>query len=56
MRAATGEHGRMFVKLRDDEVILSISEDGTSLRFLSSNSSNQIVIREVDGIEDMASL
>ena len=52
VNATSGADGRMFVKLQRGGSIC-IVEEGTKLRFKDSN---QIVTREVEGIEDMLSM
>ena len=52
LNGATEDTGRMFIKGYNDSII-SISEDGTSLRFKNSS---QIVIREVEGIDDIINI
>ena len=53
MNLSTGEPGRMFIRIHND-LIISIAEDGTAL--LMKNSTDQIVKRAVEGIDDMVHL
>lgn len=52
LNVSTGAPGRMFVKVKNEGVI-SIIEDGTALRFKDAS---QIVIRSVEGIDDMVNI
>jgi len=53
MNLSTGGPGRMFVRIHSD-LIVSIAEDGTALKM--KNSTDQIVTRAVEGIDDMVHL
>lgn len=53
MNLSTGATGRMFVRVRND-LIISIADDGTTI--LMKNSTDQIVTRAVEGIDDMVHL